>query len=193
MRFAVLGEDKSDVESLAAIIKKLFGGKTENPNISVKGKGFGGCGELCKKGAGAITSFLRDDHSTRFVICHDADGPNPKPARNKVMNMIVKPAGLNKSNNKLILIPVQEFEAWLIADEEALATTIQTLQIKAVSEPERQESPKEWLIDKSRKRREASYFPRTHNSKIAKELNLDKVAKKCPSFRPLVEFVSKQC
>ena len=181
--FAVLGEHRSDAETLVVIIKRLLG----DDRASILRKGFNGCGELCRKGASHIRQF-GDRGATHFVVCHDADGPDPAPVLSKVREMIVDPAHV--AATCCIVVPVQELEAWIIADEAAIAKTIPSLKLKPLPQPESRSDPKEWLVRQSRKRRSRPLFtPTMHNRRVAEHLDLKTVADKCPSFRPLVDFV----
>jgi Domain of unknown function (DUF4276) len=182
--FAVLAEDKSDADSLVEIIKKLL----DDPSATVRQKGFSGCGELCRKASSYILHFA-EQGATRFIICHDSDGNPPDEIRAKVRKALSGKAG--KLKHCLIVVPVQEIEAWLIADEEAIKKVIPSMKLKSQGKPEGIASPKEWLINQSRKGRSRPlYDPPTYNVKIAKELNTEKVSKKCPSFSELADFVS---
>jgi hypothetical protein len=180
---AVLAEHHSDADALAMIIRQIIG----NERACIRRKGFSGGGELCRKAASHIRLFAKQGVS-RFVVCHDADGPDPEPARLKVKKEVVD--CLDSSHLCGIVIPVQELEAWLIADEMAITKTIPSLPISAVSHPERIRSPKEWLVRESRRgRSKPLYSPVVHNPRVCKYLDLQKVATKCPSLKPLIEFV----
>jgi hypothetical protein len=180
---AVLAEDRTDAESLATIVRRIQG----NPRATVLKKGFSGGGELCRKGASFVRTFA-DRGASRFVLCHDADGPDPEPARLKVKAAVVDQS--EHAPSCCIVVPVQELEAWFIADELALTRTIPSLTIRVVPNPESIESPKEWLVRESRQGRSRPlYAPQTFNPKVAEHIDLEKVARKCPSFRPLLDFV----
>ncbi len=184
-KFAVLGEDKSDAETLVQIVKRLLG----DERASVFSKGFSGCGELCRKGASHIRQFA-GRMATHFIICHDADGPDPRPAYEKVSQRVVRPSG--QLHVSCIVVPVQEIEAWMMADEAAIAAVIPSLVLADATNPEQTANPKEWLIRQSRQGRSRPlYVPAVHNPNIARHLDLDKVSRKCPSFQPLAEFVKR--
>lgn len=179
--FAILAEDDSDAEALSHIVKKHF----NNDRLSVKKKGYDGCGGLCSKGARDIRSW-RDQGIQRFVVCHDADEHSPQQIRAKVLNAIVRPA--NAESACCITVPVQEIEAWLIADEVAITTVIPSFGFKGHNQPESIPSPKEWLIDQSEAENgKPLYVPKTFNAAVAKHLRFDVVAKKCPSFKAFLE------
>ena len=159
----------------------------KNRNCSIRGKGFSGCGELRRK-LGSHINLFADLGVTRVVVCHDADGHDPQTIRREIEGIIRAygcsglPCG--------IVIPVQELEAWIIADGAAVSRVIQTLRIRDVSTPESIDSPKEWLVRESRRGRSSPiYIPSLHNQKVAKHLDLAKLEKKCPSFKPLKDFL----
>jgi Domain of unknown function (DUF4276) len=182
--FAVLAEDRSDADSLVVLVRRICG----RPNATVVSKGFSGCGELCRKAASHILNFA-DRGATHFIICHDADESDPQEIRAKVQTAIKN--RIPSDFLYCIVVPVQELEAWIIADEEAIKKAIPTFELKAVSRPETVASPKEWLVKESRRGRSRPlYVPTIHNAKVAQHIDLDRLDKKCPSFRPLKEFVS---
>ncbi len=183
--FAVLAEDRSDVESLVVLIRRISG--TENATI--QRKGFSGCGELCRKAGSHIRDFA-EKGATHFIVCHDSDGNPPADVRKKVRESIE--ARFDMPKDCCIVVPVEELEAWIIADEEAIRKAIPTLVIGQVARPEAVPSPKEWLVDESRRGRSRPlYVPTIHNAKVAEHLDLKKVEQKCPSFGELVQFVRK--
>ncbi len=157
------------------------------PRLAVKSKGFGGCGELCRKAWSRIQNFA-DQGATHFIFCHDSDGNDPLEIQGKVEAAIKKKMVLNYPH--CIVVPVQEIEAWVIADEEAIRRVIPTLSVKAVPRPQSIPSPKEWLKKESQRgRSKPLYVPTIHNSKVMEQIDLKKLEMKCPAFRPLKQFV----
>lgn len=120
---------------------------------------------------------------------HDADGPDPAVNHEKVRLAIVKPCGLEKSC--CIVIPVQELEAWLLADLDAVRQVVKRFPpARNIASPELINDPKERLermnADPRGKR---SYDHARHNEKVAAHLDLERVRLKCPSYRPFEAFV----
>ncbi len=184
MMFAVLAEDCSDVEALVVLVKRISG----KENATIYRKGFSGCGELRNKASSHILDFAAQG-ATHFIICHDSDGNDPEIIRRDVRTSIQGKLDLSNYIHRMI-VPVQEIEAWIIADEVAVKKVIPSLDIRAVAQPESVESPKEWLVSESRKGRSRPlYAPATYNARVAQHLDLEKVQKKCRSFGELVEFV----
>lgn len=184
MMFAVLAEDPSDAEVLVVLIRRISG----DANRPIHRKGFGGCGELRRKAGRQIVNFARQG-ATHFVICHDSDGDDPADIRRSVTASLRGQITLTEHRHKIV-VPVQELEAWMIADEQAISAVIPSLLTAEVKHPESLENPKEWLINSSRKGRSRPlYVPHVFNEKVAGYLNIDKAGKKCPSFLELVGFV----
>lgn len=184
-RFALLAEDRSDVDALVVLIKRIIG----QENATISRKGFGGCGELRRKAHSHIAEFSRQG-ATHFIICHDSDRSTPQDVRDKVIAAIKAKIPLDFDH--MIVVPVQELEAWIIADEAAIHTAIPSLTINPVAKPEEINDPKEWLIRQSQVgRSKPLYSPATFNAKVAGHLEIDKVKKKCNSFNELVDYLQE--
>lgn len=181
--YAILGEDESDVSTLKVLVRRLAG----NARMRVGTKGYGGCAELLKKGTKQIQLFHALGHE-RFIVCHDADGPDPSPKRKLVESRIIEPSGIG--DRCCVVIPVQELEAWILADIECAPKIFQSWQPKEISSPETIARPKEHLEHLSRDGKPRPRYNHTaHNERMAEHLDLEKVFRKCPSFRILAKFV----
>ncbi len=181
--YGIVGEDESDVATLKVLVKRLAG----NDSLTVKTKGYGGCAEMLRKGAAQLRLF-KSLRLMRFIVCHDADGPDPEPKRRLVVERIVKPSGLR--SGCCIVVPVQELEAWILADIECAARIFPSWRPAPIENPEGISRPKEYVERLSREgKQRPRYSHAVHNEKMALHLNLKKVAAKCPAFRELVDFV----
>ncbi len=182
--YGILGDDESDVETLKVLVRRL----AHNQALPVKTKGYGGCAKMLRKGAKQLALF-RNLECTRFIVCYDADGPDPKPKYELVRTKIVEPSGIDEG--VCIVIPVQELEAWILADLERATEIFTSWKPKPINNPEQIASPKEYLEKLSRdSRQKPRYSHATHNEKMAKYIDLGKVSKKCSAFRVLAEFVT---
>ena len=180
--YGVLGEDNSDTERLKVLIRRLAG----NKSLPVEAKGYSGCGDLLRKGANQLMLFA-ELGCQRFVVCCDADGPDPRERRDEVLSRIVRPAAVERH---CIVIPVQELEAWILADLPAVSRVITGWKPSPINNPEHVAGPKERIEKLSRdSKRRPRYHHTTHNQQVAKYLDLNKVHRECPSFRPLADFV----
>lgn len=181
--YGILAEDDSDIQTLKVIIRRLADDKT----IPIRGKGFSGCGKLLKDGWKYLKS-LPSLNCSRFIFAHDADQRNYREVQRQLFDSIIKPSGLRTSI--CLLIPVQEIEAWMLADLAAASNIFPGWTPKSVPNPESISSPQEYLEKLSRLGGGRPRFSHAvHNEKLAKHIDLLKVSKHCPSFRPLEDFV----
>jgi hypothetical protein len=182
--YGILGEDNSDVATLKVLVRRL----ANDESLPIKGKGYDGAGEMLCKGAKQLNLFKALHSCRRFIVCHDADGPDPDPKRVLVNEKIVKPSGI--TDDCCILVPVQELEAWILADIECAVKIFPSWQPAPIQNPEKIASPKEHLEKLSRdSKQRPRYSHAVHNEKMARHLDLDKVRNKCPAFSTLVQFV----
>lgn len=180
--FCVVGEDRSDVEAIKVIIKRV----ANQSNLTVKTKGYSGCGELLRKGAKHLRMFA-DLGLTHFIVCYDADRENPTDRREQAQQKIVQPSGVK---NSCIVVPVQELEAWILADLSAVTNILSSWTPASHSNPESVNDPKEHIEKLSRAaNQKPRYSHATHNSKVMQHVDLNIVYKRCPSFRPLHDFI----
>jgi len=183
--YGILGEDRSDCETLVALIRA----RSLRKKLSFRSKGYDGCGKMFRKGAKQIAAWAQSGVN-RFVICYDSDGPNPAQRCQRVLQEIVKPSKVK--GKSCILIPVQELEAWILADIEAVTKVFKGWKPKSIKNPESISSPKEYLEKLSRQANgRPRYSHATHNEKVAPHLDQAVIHKKCPSFHPLADLVDK--
>jgi hypothetical protein len=160
--YGVIGEDTSDTETLRVLIRRI----TQDPKLIVKTKGYGGCGEMLTKGTKQIRSF-QELGLTRFVVCYDADGDDPAERLEELMTRVIRPARCIASC--CAVIPVQELEAWILADIEAVTNIFRYWIPRPISSPEQIQNPKEHLTRLSRaQNKKPIYDYVTHNEQVAK-------------------------
>jgi hypothetical protein len=182
--YGILGEHESDVATLKVLVRRLVG----NDSLRIRGKGYGGSGKMLQEGARQLRAF-RNLGCSRFLVCLDADGPDPVPVRNNASARIVRPSGI--SDGCCIVVPVQELEAWILADIECAAQIFPSWKPAAIPNPEHVVNPKEHLEKLSRdSNQRPRYSHAVHNEKMARHLDLRKVSQKCPAFRELEKFVA---
>lgn len=178
---AILAEDVSDAETLRVIVKAAFA----NSKLPTRLKGYEGCPKLRRKCAKDIRAWAAEGIE-RFIVCHDADRRSFLDVERDVRGCLQ--AVVNYEQLCCIAIPVQEIEAWIIADELAVTKAIPTFRLKSHANPESIDSPKEWLINRSRAGRSRPlYVPSFSNVVAAEYLRHDVVARKCASFRRFLE------
>jgi hypothetical protein len=106
------------------------------------------------------------------------------------MQRVIVRSGIDK--DYFVVIPVQELEAWILADIEAVSHVITGWKPPYFKDnPEGINNPKERLMHESRKaNKKPRYDPGTHNPRVAKYLRLDQVRQRCPSFEKLAHWVT---
>lgn len=186
MKYAALGEDKSDSETIKAIIRVVAG----DISIPVQARGYGGKAGLLKKGAKDLRTYSSLGF-TRFVIVHDADCNDPESIRLQVCEQVVAKAGLK--TGCCVVVPVQEIEAWILADLKAVTSVLTGWRPrKDFPSPEGIDNPKEELERLSRmSNKKPRYSHVVHNPRVAEHLDWRRVQQKCPSFQPLVDLIAK--
>jgi hypothetical protein len=183
--YGIFGEGWPDFDTLKAIVRKL----KNDPGLAIRGRGFDGCDKLLKECSDEMKE-LYEVGCRRFIICHDADGGDPQAVRRKVEERVIKPASLGSDALHFVAVPVQMIEASILADIESASKLFTSWRPKEVKNPESIPKPKEFLEKASRHENSRPRYLHTRdNPRIVKYLDLERVAQKCPSFRPLREFV----
>jgi hypothetical protein len=183
-RYAALGEDRSDARTLAVFIRRL----AEDPSLHVKSEGYDGCAQLLRKGA-RVLDLLYAQGYERFVVAYDADRCAPEERYEEARRRILVPSRVSAAAC-CIVVPVQEIEAWLLADVAAVAKRWPGWRTEEFHHPERVRDPKETLEKLSRDARQRPrYNHATDNEVVARDVDLGVIERKCPSFQALARFV----
>jgi hypothetical protein len=182
-QIGIIAEDDSDVESIKVLINRI----SRKNNIGFKKFVGKGCGKIKRK-ANSWAKILKEKGCNFLILIHDLD-------KNNLEDLLIK---ITKSldpcpiNNHLICVPIQEFEAWLLSDTLGIMNAM-----KLIKEPKISgntfdiDNPKEFLrdlIDKA-SNGEKIYLNTKHNEKISKEVSLEKVLTRNPSFKPFYDFI----
>ena len=118
---------------------------------------------------------------------HDLDKRDEKELRRSLEDQV---ADLNYEH-KVILIPIEEIEAWLLCDPAALKTVFRMAKLpKTPKSPELIPDPKQLLADIIRKNSKTQYLNTIHNRRIASALSISKLGR-CPSFSAYPKFLMK--
>jgi hypothetical protein len=184
--YGILGEEDDDAETIAVLIKRL----TNQPNAHCFKRGYNGFGDLLKKGAAQLRSF-QQSKCKQFIVCIDADGPDPLPRREEVMKRVIRPSGIETGS--CAVVPVHTIEAWILADIAAIINVLPswTGPLQFRQNPEGVSDPKERIKVWSQKcNKKPNFSPSTHNPLIAKHLQLATLRKRCPSFEHLAFFIT---
>ncbi|NTW45892.1 MAG: DUF4276 family protein [Candidatus Moranbacteria bacterium] len=184
-RVGIIAEDRSDIECVRALIFRI----TNDNKIGVDGMAKNGCTMLVRK-CGHWAVNLHEKGCNLLIVIHDSDGKDPRAIHNRI-ELALHACPIVK---KIITIPVEEIEAWLLADPNAIKKGINLDKIPKINRNVEQiSSPKEFLediIDKT-SNREKIYINSKHNAMIARNIDIEKIKEKCPSFLPFLKFVQE--
>ena len=180
LEIGVIAEEVNDVEVLYELTSKIIA----EESFSFRRFVGHGCGKLRRKCTAWAANLLRRG-CTHLVVLHDCDRNNEAKLRRDLENAIAD----QKFVGNLVLIPVEELEAWLLSDAAAIKKTFNMKRIpKIPKDTEKIESPKEFLEDVVRRNSKTTYLNTIHNKRIAVNVRLASVGR-CASFRPYPEFI----
>lgn len=176
----VIAEDDTDIEVIKLIIGKYI------PRNDFKIKKFvgNGCGKLRNKCSVWAQNLFAVGCDHVFVF-HDLD----RHTENDLRKLLERKVPIKEFPNSLIVIPVEEIEAWLLADSIAIKQVFSIKEdIKPIKDCEKINAPKEelgrivWRLVKKR------YVNSIHNAKLADKVSLDSL-RKCKSYIPFDNYV----
>jgi len=172
----IIAEDRSDIEVIDIIISKYI---KKNAYRIKKFVGCG-CGKIKQK-CDSWANNLFEAGCQHVFIFHDLDRNNEKQLRTKLKNKIKDCT----NSNSYIIIPIEEIEAWLLADLDAVNKEFKILtQAKQIANPESITSPKEYIEAHVWKFSKKRYLNTVHNKRIAEYIDINKLHN-CAAF---VEF-----
>lgn len=179
---AILAENESDVCVLEHVIRTRL-------NISgsrLFSRGYDGSGNLMRSAPRDIRNWERLG-VRRFVVCLDADGPDPEQVAAAGRTRIIGTGRI--TYEAFFVVPVQAIEAWLIADELAINAVLPSFRFGGHDRPESIDKPKKWLVRQSRRANGKPLYSNAFNRAIAHHLRCEVVASKCPSFRRFLDWL----
>ena len=175
-------EDDSDFNCLRVLIKRI----SKRDNISFKKIIGHGCGKIKKK-ALAWSETLSDRGCNVLILVQDLDR-NDLNVLKCELNKILKKSSIT---TRLVCIPIEELEAWLLSDKKGLKDTFNLKRSPNFKgKPETIKSPKEKLRNAiyTCSNKNVMYITK-HNQRIAENISVEKIIKNCPSFRELNDFI----
>ena len=177
----VIAEDISDVEVVSLLLEKYV----SKNQFAIRRFVGNGCGKLRNKCKTWAETLVKSG-CEHVLVFHDLDRQIEAELRATLEKKLPK----EKFPTTLIVIPVEEMEAWLLSDEDALRSVFS---LKATPKPypncELIQSPKEEigrLIWTSARKR---YLNTVHNQRIAEKASLAKL-RRCASFLPFDQYIT---
>lgn len=180
-KIGVIAEDASDVEVITEILAKYMVRNT----FSVKSMIGHGCGRIKQK-CDSWSRLLFKRGCEHVFLFHDLDRDNECNLR----KLLEKKLSPQEVPNSLIVIPIEELEAWLLSDTKAIQYVFSLPKCpKKISNCESVSSPKEHLakmVLSGGKR----YVNTIHNKKISERVSLENL-KRCPSYAEFDNYLVK--
>ncbi len=179
-RFGIVLEGPYDEKALKEFLRRCFGADCE-----IESRACATRGGVTRKFRNYLEEFrYRGDIQKAFVV-RDADGKDPSQLTAQMQAMIENRAYPFPVKFAVI---VQELEAWLLADHDAIST-VTGRQTKRQPDPiEALNSPKERLQDLLSKAGLA--YTEEVARKIAAAANVEKLRERCPAFRGFCQDAS---
>jgi hypothetical protein len=179
----VIAEDKSDIEVINEIFLKYSAANT----FTIKKFVGNGCGKIKSK-CRSWTETLFQKGCQHVFIFHDRDRSTEKQIRS-LLESKVSPKEFTSS---LIVIPIEEMEAWLLADMDAIRTTFDIKgKLKKIADCETVDDPKGHLGKLVYNANKKIYLNTAHNQKLAKNASLTNF-QRCASFKPLDSYLKSK-
>lgn len=179
-KIGVIAEDKSDVEVVTEILAKYIARNT----FSVKQFVGNGCGKVKQK-CDSWSRLLFKGGCEHVLLLHDLDRNNEA----KLRKSLEKKLPQKDFPNSLIVIPIEELEAWLLSDAEAIRQVFSLPKLpKRITNCESVNSPKEHLAEMVWSIGRKRYVNTIHNKKISEKISLENL-NRCPSFAGLDKYL----
>ncbi len=187
IKMGIIAEDESDIKTLKVFIRRVT-----DLRFKIRGHSTNGCGRLMNK-CSNIAYYLMSKGVSHLIICQDLDTDDSKKLAYLKMELLQKVSIIpNHDNIVCIVIPIQEIEAWFLSDVSVLKKNFSGFKMSKINHPENIRSPKEVIQKASRTDNwKPRYVNTIHNEELAKDINIDKIWKKCPAFRPFYQFISE--
>ena len=180
----LIAEDDSDVFVAEILIRKIA-----RKNFKTKQFVGRGCGKIVAKCRSWATA-LRQRGCSLLIVLHDLDQRQEPILRASLVDAL-NPCPIA---HHVIVIPIRELEAWLLADHEAINRAMKLARpLNQIADPQGVPRPKERLRDLiySRSDHTTTYVNTIHNTRIAEQLSVARIRARCTSFGPFEQFVSR--
>lgn len=185
IKIGIIAEDESDVSSISCIINRIVNKKIGTERFVGKG-----CGKIKRK-SNSWAGTLKIKGCNILIIIHDSDTSDEQKVNILKREIVdsLQPCPIEKN---LIVIPIQELEAWFLSDPNGIRNALNLKKTPKIDKnPEFIDSPKEFLeklIFKT-SNGEKYYINTRHNEIISQKISLESIRKKCKTFVQFSDFI----
>ena len=180
-KIGVIAEDDSDVQVANELIKKI----SPRKEFVIRRFVGHGCGKLRSK-CFQWAIQLKNQGCSLLIVLHDLDD-RVLTNLEAELKRLLRPSPIERH---VIIIPIQEIEAWLLSDHVAIQNALRLRRkFPRISNPQAIADPKRMLGDLilSRSDKRKRYVVED-NQKIASHIELANI-RRCSSFVPLEQFI----
>lgn len=182
-KIGVIAEDSSDISVVNEILMKYM----DCNEYSIKKFVGNGCGKLRNK-CGAWAKMLSKSGCEHILVLHDLD----RNDKSHLIDELSKKVSKDIYPSSIIIIPVEELEAWLLTDAKAIKNVFNLKRApKKINNSETIDSPKEHLRDLVWHLGRKRYLNTTHNQKIANKSSVTNFLR-CKSYKPLDKYIREE-
>lgn len=184
-KIGIICEESTDFEALKVLILKVINTK----KVGFKSKIGNGCTKIRSKCV-PWAQDLKNRKCDLLIVVHDLDRKNYK----ELYEEIDKKLSNSTFARYILSIPVEELEAWIIADPSGIKTALKLKRLpKFKGLPETVASPKEKLRDSifQCSGKEINYQT-SMNARITQSVDIEQLLQKCPSFEKFYNQLKNQ-
>ena len=182
-KIGVIAEDSSDICVINEILMKYM----DCNKYSIKKFVGNGCGKLRNK-CGVWANMLSKSGCEHIMVFHDLD----RNDKSHLLDMLENKVSKDSFPSSIIVIPVEELEAWLLSDAKAIKTVFSLKKApKKINNCETISSPKGHLRDIVWHLGKKRYLNTRHNQKIANKSTVTNFLR-CKSYKPLDKFIREE-
>ena len=182
IKIGIIAEEQNDIDVIYELTTKLI----NSNKFTFKKFVSHGCGKLRRK-CSAWAQILKTSGCTFLIVVHDLDKNDEKKLRFTLERELT---GVNFTNS-IVLIPIEEMEAWLLSDPTAIKSVFNMKKLpKIPKHPENINSPKEFLSQLVKSNSKTQYLNTVHNKRIAEAVSISQLGA-CPSFTCFPPFLEQ--
>ncbi len=179
----IIGEDPYDTEAIANLLASRYSLRFKPILKNIKGTQL-----TSPKTRRLLKIELQSNRYPIIIYCKDLDGLESEKNKIEDANAWFRKLDNVNRNQGILLLNIYELEALILADIETFNRLFK-VEVKFPGNPMSLESPKEFLMRKTRHSRRK--FGVSENRAVFKELRIEKVMERCKYFREFIKVLDR--